>query len=383
MPEIGLILEGISSLEDCGGVATWARNLIQSLSDHTFAVFYFMNPAYTISETIKYPNVTNHVKINSPIYPLDESVLFKTIHLENLPRCSLYHASSTGCASLLGMALAEKHKVPFLLTEHAIYWKELQYSHELECGIRMEPVYSENLHHIAQTAYRKATHITSPVNFIRNQQIEDGANSLKTVVIPNGIMVKSQKIKKEWDIQSIGFVGRITRIKNLELFVQIAEALLTFNKNLQYKIIGPVVDPYYFASLQDWIHEHSLQNNIVFSGHINNNEWCNEIDCLILTSQIESQPYVILEAFSHQIPVMAPSVGGIPETMENAGFIFSPDSPINEIAKNINSILLNPSVLKDFVASGWNLIQNKYHIDSMKNKFTMLYKHYLGAYVSG
>lgn len=382
MPDIGLILEGITSLEDNGGVATWAKNLIQSLPKRTFALMSFVNPSYPLSFPIKYPNILYQVNINAPEYPLDEKVLNETIKLENIPKCRLYHASSTGCASLLGMAAAEKYDVPFLLTEHAIYWKELQYSHELECGIRMEPIYSENLHRIAQAAYCKANQITSPVNFIRNQQIEDGADPKKTAVIPNGISSVKQKKKINWDIHTIGFVGRITRIKNLSLFLQIAEKLSCLNHDLHFKIIGPIVDPFYYTFLQNWIREHSLLNKIEFTGPLDVADWSKAIDCLMLTSQIETQPYVILEAFSNQIPVIAPSVGGIPETIEKAGFIFSPFLPIDEIAKEIACFLLKPCLIRKYAEYGWKLVQGKYHIDQMKKNFNKLYHSYLDTNVS-
>jgi len=377
MTDIGLILEGISSLEEEGGVATWARNLVQSLPDRTFAIISFVNSSNQRQNHKKYINTTTFYSICISTYPTNVEEILSKIHLDSLPKCTLYHASSTGCASLLGMNLAKEYKVPFLLTEHAIYWKEIQNSHELECGIRLEPAYTESLRRIAQEAYQKANRITSPASFIRNQQIEEGADPDKTIVIPNGVSIEKKNTKYNWNIETIGFVGRITRIKNLERFLCIAEALLKINKNLQFKIIGPVVDLYYFHSLEKWIEEHSLQNKILFTGPLSFSVWSKTIDCLLLTSFMETQPYVILEAFSQQIPVIASSVGGITETVGSAGCILSLELDAQVAAKKIDSLLMNPTLLKDYVEEGWYLVQNKYHIDSMNKNYNSLYQPYL------
>lgn len=90
----------------------------------------------------------------------------------------------------------------------------------------------------------------------------------------------------------------------------------------------------------------SAFHNITFQflGHISNTAVlryyeANQVDVFINTSESEGVPVSIMEAMSFGVPVIAPSVGGIPEivTQEN-GWILSSNPTNQEIAEAICSI---------------------------------------------
>lgn len=370
--DICLITEGLSAFEQTGGVGTWTKELIRSLSHYSFSWINFSSKNEASTSEFCYPNLQQTVSIPITRYPLDIDSMEKTIKGIDLPNAVLYHATSTGCASLLGMALSQRRKVSFILSEHAIYWKELAETHELECGIELSEDYGSYLRSIAKKAYQTAKVITSPVRYVREFQLEEGAEPGKSIIISNGLH-PLPRLRKEQGF-CLGFVGRITRIKNLELWIDIAWEICHINPNFRFKIIGPVEDHFYVNLLRKKISQIGMDSYISFLPTMGSLAWTREIDALLLTSLNESQPYVILEAFSAKIPVFARAVGGIPETVGNAGFLFSVEDKKENIAKAVNMILTDPQKKADLTKRALKLFYHRYHIRRMKKEFSRIYQ---------
>jgi glycosyltransferase involved in cell wall biosynthesis len=376
MAHICLITEGLTSFEQKGGVATWARELIVSLPDYLFSWINFSSTRST-SVPSSIPNLLSEKSIFISSYPLEMAQISHELDFLQLPVCDLYHASSTGCASLLGISLSQKHNVPMVLSEHAIYWKELQDTHELECGLSLPEDYVSVFREIAQRAYHHASIITSPVGFLRDLQVREGADPDKCRIVPNGLAPSPVQPKKRSSF-CVGFVGRVTRIKNLELWLLIASALHQIDPSICFKVIGPSEDRYYKMILQQSVREYGLSDCFDFLPAMDFISWREEIDVLLLTSHMESQPYVCLEAFSSGIPVFARDVGGISETVGSAGFTFSPFDSADNIAQELFSIFKDSMVLEDYRKKAWQFFQNRYHISYMRNEFESIYHQGLG-----
>lgn len=379
MAHICLITEGLTSFEQKGGVATWVRELVRSLPDFLFSWINFSsNRSASVQTNI--PNLISEKSIFISSYPLEMEKISEALNTFSLPSCDLYHASSTGCASLLGISLSEKYKVPFLLSEHAIYWKELQDTHELECGLSLPQDYVTVFREIAHKAYQHASVITSPVRFLRDLQVEEGADPEKCRIVPNGL-TPYPELPKRQSSSCVGFVGRVCRIKNLELWIHIASFLHQIDPSIFFKVIGPSEDRYYQIMLKQAVQENGLSDCFAFLPAMDFQSWREEIDVLLLTSLMESQPYVCLEAFSSGIPVFARNVGGILETVGSCGYTFSPLDSAEEIAQELNAVLKSTQVLGDYRRKSWQFFQNRYHISHMRDEFKNIY--YQGLHMNG
>jgi glycosyltransferase involved in cell wall biosynthesis len=67
---------------------------------------------------------------------------------------------------------------------------------------------------------------------------------------------------------------------------------------------------------------------------------------MVLPSHTEGFPNVILEAMSHGLPVVATSVGGIPEILENGGGIVIPPKD-TEALKSAMELLIADEALRE------------------------------------
>lgn len=120
-------------------------------------------------------------------------------------------------------------------------------------------------------------------------------------VIPNGTnikkysfdIVKRKKLRKDFNIEDklvIGFVGRISKDKNLEFIINVMNDIK--NDNIKLFLIG--------SEGNDYEHIKKLiekQKNIEYLGFRNDtNDLYNMLDCLVLCSKKEGLPMVVVEA---------------------------------------------------------------------------------------
>ncbi|MDO7788435.1 glycosyltransferase family 4 protein [Desulforamulus aquiferis] len=141
----------------------------------------------------------------------------------------------------------------------------------------------------------------------------------------------------------LGFIGRITPNKGIEVILKAIDKLPLHKKNITLKIAGSG-DKQYIKALSK---KYSM-NNISFLGFIPVEEFYPEIDVLIIPS-LWNEPLgrITFEAYSYGVPVIASCRGGIPELVENesTGFLFDPEKPEN-LLKIINDIATRPELIE-------------------------------------
>ena len=134
-------------------------------------------------------------------------------------------------------------------------------------------------------------------------------------------------IKKEYQKRFL-FVGRLSKVKNLEVIITI------FNKLKDYKltIVGTGEDEKYLKSIAN--------KNIIFLGAIENKDLKNkfhENDIFVLPSISEPWGLVVEEALYFGLPVIVSEYCGSSELIQNDinGYIFNPNN-IRNIILSIN-----------------------------------------------
>jgi polysaccharide biosynthesis protein PelF len=373
--DVCLILEGIPDINKIGGVNSWLKDLITGLPEINFSVINFSNKENSSNFSNNYRNLKFFKNIYIKDYPFTLKEVLSIIKDDETPNADVFHATSTGCASLYGMYLSDINNKPFILTEHAIYWKEALETHELECGIK----FSENeavviLKSIAKEAYKKAITITTPTNYTRNIQIDNGAEPNKCSVIQNGIDFNKYKFQtNKFPPKKIGFVGRITRIKNIERILEIGILLINNDRTFELNIIGPIDDVKYYNELKNKSKEVGLDKNINFTGKIDREKWIDLIDILVLTSKMETQPYVILEALASGILPIAYDVGGISETLKNTGILFENDTSPDIISSRVMEIVNNKELFEEKTKEGRKVIEVSNNIVNMLFSYNNIY----------
>ena len=122
----------------------------------------------------------------------------------------------------------------------------------------------------------------------------------------------------------IGIVGRLSPEKRHDLFLEMAAELASRDSDVRFLIVGhgPLLD-----DLQRLANRLEIADRVAFLGHRSDmHRVYAALNVLVLCSDTEGMPNVVLEAFAYGRPVVATRVGGVPEVVSEAenGLIVPP-----------------------------------------------------------
>lgn len=214
----------------------------------------------------------------------------------------------------------------------------------------------------------------SPSQFLKIKFIEFGIPKEKIVFLPYGFNLGNfrgfQKIPS--GKLRFGFMGNLLPAKGTHILIQ------SFNKikndNAELRIYGQA-NSYkgILGNYPRYIKKISRNKNIRFMGGFDNKDVAKilgEIDVLVVPSiWHENSPLVIQEAFAAKTPVIASSIGGIPELIDDGvnGFLFKPND-IEDLYRKINSIIESPSLteeIKQNITFPKSIEQNAWETESI------------------
>ncbi|MGN0165448.1 MAG: glycosyltransferase family 4 protein [Lachnospiraceae bacterium] len=219
--------------------------------------------------------------------------------------------------------------------------------------------------------YRSLDHIIVPSE--ANAEYLSGLmeSSVPITVAYNGIQVSGQNsvlsVREEREQKNnfryrIAMVGTISDRKDPMAFLRILSEL-----TIPYEavIAGPVLEEPLYRQIGDFVHQKNLP--VEFIGTLDQNrlkELYLSTDLLMLTSKRDSLPNVILEAMSVGTLVLAKSVGGVPEMIEDGvtGFLYTEADSDKKVALQAETILQMNQATK--------MIIRKNAQDKVRNMFT-------------
>ena len=332
--DVVLVLEGTWP-HAIGGVSTWVDGLVRGLPDVRFGVVHLYAGDAPGAARLAVPeNVVWRRDLGLPdaLDAIDPAALARLV-----PEAGLVHALSTGFAGLVAAEVKRQRGVPFVLTEHGVYWHEIeQGAPELETGLRVlgadvsggNPCASrqgwvERFKAYARQAYAAADLITTVTE--ANRPLQAALGVTDALVIPNGVSrpptLPPPPSASEFALLHpsaledasfrVGFVGRVTPLKDLHAWIRGFAGLLASEPGARGYLVGPADDPGYAAScaaladrlgVADRVHQVGVQPVPV---------WLRLLDAAVLTSRSEAEPLALLEAMAHGVPVVAPDVGGV------------------------------------------------------------------------
>jgi len=105
----------------------------------------------------------------------------------------------------------------------------------------------------------------------------------------------------------------------------------------------------------------------------------NGVDLFVLPSLTEGLPNVILEAFACSKPVVATSVGGVPEIVDDgiSGFLVPPSRP-DLLADAVEKLLSDPELRQTMGQAGYLKVKAKFTFEAQTRKLESIYHEILG-----
>jgi glycosyltransferase involved in cell wall biosynthesis len=143
----------------------------------------------------------------------------------------------------------------------------------------------------------------------------------KVVCIPNGIDTRAVAERSLHEpgcaigaMPSVAFVGRFVPVKRVDVFLR-AAAEICRSDSPQTRFVA-VGDGPLHGECVELARQLGIADRVDFPGFQPNSlPIIRQMSCIVLTSDHEGLPMVVLEALALGVPVVAPKVGGLPEVL--------------------------------------------------------------------
>jgi glycosyltransferase involved in cell wall biosynthesis len=174
----------------------------------------------------------------------------------------------------------------------------------------------------------------------------------------------------------VGAAGRLSPEKGFDKLIESAALLVKDHADVGLVIFGqgPLQD-----DLGRQIHERGLTNHVVLAGFRNNLEdYLPHFDLVALSSYTEGLPVIVLEALAARVPVVATSVGGVPEVIEEgiSGYLV-PAGDAVALATQISHALDNDSARKAMGQRGRECVESKFTFAAQSQQYQRLFEQLL------
>ncbi|MBI2053494.1 MAG: glycosyltransferase family 4 protein [Candidatus Sungbacteria bacterium] len=211
----------------------------------------------------------------------------------------------------------------------------------------------------------------------------------KLVLIPNGIKeidflaradaraLLAQKIERPiaQDTILIGTIAELTKNKGLRYLIEaigLIKNLQPTTYNLQTLIIGDGEDR---PRLQKQIADAKLQDHIFLAGFAPHaNQYLKAFDIFVLPSLKEGLPYVVAEAMTAGLPVVASDIGGLPDMIssEDAGILVPPKNA-GVLADALQKLAADENMRRKIGTQAESVAKTKFAFHDMLNRTIKLY----------
>lgn len=171
-------------------------------------------------------------------------------------------------------------------------------------------------------------------------------------------------------------VGRLVQQKRFDLLIDLARIASGWNIPVQFTIIGDGPER---ENLEMKVHHLGVEHIVTFHGAAADLQpYYQSADILLVTSDWEGTPNVILEAMACGLPVVATKVGGIPEIVHEGetGFLAAPGD-IDSLARAVLILLRNKETRIQMGCQGRNFVERHHSREILTAALRHLYERIL------
>ncbi|GJL80161.1 MAG: glycosyl transferase family 1 [Nitrospinaceae bacterium] len=190
-------------------------------------------------------------------------------------------------------------------------------------------------------------------------------------VLPNGIDLENfqpgdgNSARRQLDLPEnktiILNIGGMSPVKGQRYLIEAIPEIIKREANIQFIFVG---DGETRHELETLVNAKTLSPYVLFTGMLKASEipiWLHAADIFVLPSLSEGNPNVLLEAMACGIPVVATTVGGIPEMIRDGqeGFLVQPKSS-EELARQITALIRDKTLREAMGQNGIKTVQAEY-----------------------
>lgn len=221
-------------------------------------------------------------------------------------------------------------------------------------------------------------HLIVNSSLARQRAIEHGISPNRIELVRNAVVMRGTNGKgstHESDEVRVLFAGRLTAEKRPDRFLRVLSRVVKHlpKQKLRIKIAG---DGPLRPHVEDLTGTLGLgSDRVEFLGEVEDmSSAYRETDLLMLTSDREGTPNVLLEAMAHSIPVAATRVGGVPEIVSNdRGFLADPGDE-DALTAAAMQLVSDSSLRSKLGKSGYEYVARFHSLDALQVQLTDIYR---------
>ncbi|MBI1425215.1 MAG: glycosyltransferase [Gammaproteobacteria bacterium] len=181
------------------------------------------------------------------------------------------------------------------------------------------------------------------------------------------------------DAFHIVFVGRFVPVKRVDLFYEIAKAVIqhSSDKSVHFHMLG---DGPLKSTIEAQLAADGLSTHIHLHGFVENvAPLLKQMDLLLITSDHEGLPMTLLEAMTLQVPVLSRAIPSIRRVLcdGSCGYIVESDK-VERFISIIEGVMTDTTDVNARVAAARARIETNYNIDINLENYLQLYSMVLG-----
>lgn len=213
--------------------------------------------------------------------------------------------------------------------------------------------------------------IITPNPYVIKQLEELGLKNKSIMIesyLSNNINCTDKERKKQ-----ILFVGTIEPRKGIVFGIQAFYEFWKGHKDYKYLIAGKMdKNDSYYQKLQRMVTELQIADNVIFLGRISEEEkkeLYSNSKVFLFPSQNEGYGWVLVEAMSYGIPVVAFDNSAMPYTVNNNNGALVENRNTHEMSIRLSQIIDDPALYKRLVAGAYETVQALPNIEDIEAEY--------------
>ena len=268
--------------------------------------------------------------------------------LKRLPKPDIIHVHVLTRLGIIARWQNLIHGTPYIITEH---WSRYLPGNDFNGFFRKW---------VTKRVVRHASAVTTVTENLAKAMQNHGLENPNYIVLPNVVDTNLFQIKPhENAVPKIIHISCFEdKSKNISGLLESLKVLKDKNVAYQAVLIGDGMD---YEAMRQKAASLQLNDRVTFTGMLQGQELVDVLssgDFLVLSSNYENLPVVILEAFACGLPVVSTNVGGISEIVNESNGLLVPPHDAEKLAyamqemlknyKNYDANALRDSIIKKF-----------------------------------
>ncbi len=201
---------------------------------------------------------------------------------------------------------------------------------------------------------------------------KDGVPKGKLMYLPNAVNIPPSTRKQKSDKTVIGAAGRFIEAKDYFNLIEAAGRLRDKKVDFEMYILG---DGPLRNELEATRRRLGLEFAVKMPGFQDNiDKWFRKFDVFVVCSIREGQPLVLLEAMAYGVAIVATSVGGIPDTLDDGvdGILVEPRNP-RSLADAMETLIGNSSLRRGYGRKARERVKRDFSIKDICHRYEKTY----------